>query len=126
MAVILIQSYSKVGYWEGDCVGILVGSCDVGRNVGLGDGMNEGLADGVAVGTNDGDTLGADVGNPEGLRLGDIVGKLLGYNVGSSVSNISQVSKLLDVSTRKGSCVMRSPLEYIFQSYIPDSSTLPL
>jgi hypothetical protein len=88
----------------------------VGRNVGLGDGITEGLDDGCGVGITDGLRLGAGVGIREGLALGGLDGDGVGDAVGDSVSNISQVSKLLDVSTNKGSCVTRAPLEYNFQS----------
>jgi len=106
-------------------VGILVGSCDVGRNVGLGDGMREGVVDGAGVGITDGNWVGAFVGSIDGLGLGELVGKAVGFCVGVSVSNISHVSKLLDISTMKGSCVTKVPLEYSFQSYCKSELKFP-
>jgi len=88
--------------------------------------MIEGIVDGAGVGINDGFWLGAGVGSSEGLKVGGFVGKAVGFCVGVSVSNISHVSKLLDISTMKGSCVTKAPSEYSFQSYCNSEVKFPL
>jgi len=101
-AVIFKQSYSKVGFCVGLTVGYMVGSCDVGRIVGLGEGIEDGKGDGAGVGVRDGLGLGEGVGTTEGPGLGDRVGKRLGSCVGASLSNWRHVSNSRDISTMKG------------------------
>ena len=108
-AVTLMHSYSKVGYCVGSGVGMVVGSWEVGRSVGLGDGIDDGRGDGAGVGTTEGAGLGDGVGITEGLGVGDLVGKALGTSVGVSVSNISQVLIFRDISTRNDNCPRRVP-----------------
>jgi len=60
--------------------------------------------------------LGEGDGIVEGLGLGDRVGKALGYSVGDSVSNISQVSKFRDISTRNVNWSSRLRSLYNFHS----------
>jgi len=93
-----IQSYSKVGYCEGKGVGACVGNSEVGRLVGLGEGIIDGAELGEGVGTKDGIGLGIRVGITDGLGEGDPVGKLVGNSVGLAVSKLSHTPSSRDIS----------------------------
>jgi len=93
-------------------VGKRVGSLEVGRSVGLGEGIKEGLGLGAGVGNEDGIALGEGVGITDGLGLGDRVGNDVGFSVGVSVSNISQVSMLRDISIKKSKYSEYPPFTY--------------
>jgi len=69
-----MQSYCNVGYCVGGSDGNDVGICEVGRSVGLWEGINDGIGLGAGVGCVDGIGLGMGVGNKDGLWVGDTVG----------------------------------------------------
>jgi len=120
-----MHSYSNVGYWVGKGVGRDVGSWDVGRSVGLGEGIDDGLGLGAGVGCMDGIGLGAGDGITEGLGDGDWVGYPLGAAVGASVSNISQVTKLDDISIKKVNPSEKVPSRNSDHSYGTPVATVP-
>jgi len=76
-----------------------VGSCEVGRSVGLGDGSSEGIGLGAGLGITEGKGLGAGVGFTDGFVVGTFVGPPVGYSVGVTVSNNWHVSVDRDIST---------------------------
>jgi len=81
----------------------------VGPNVGLGEGMSDGGRVGAGVGIVDGIEVGIGVGIDDGLGEGERVGYPVGVGVGPSVSNISQVSRTVDICTRKFNSVEYVP-----------------
>jgi len=98
-------------------VGDRVGNCEVGRLVGLGEGINDGAELGEGVGPEDGLGLGIGVGITDGLVEGDRVGKLVGNSVGLSVSKLSHVSRSRDISILITCSVFSTPSSNKVQTY---------